>query len=117
MAPTLIQQEREGVAEHFSEQVMAQMPQASHLDTLDEVAVHELTEDHIDPVTKAAEDGTVSGPGGLPSFLEGACNCRPCSASISWGVGLQWLQPPTTILCRPKAALPPKHRQRWARAN
>ena len=65
MVPTLVQQGREGVAEHFSKQAMAQMPQVSRPDTLDEVTVHELTEDRIDPVTDAAEVGTASGTGGL----------------------------------------------------
>ena len=65
MVPTLVQQEREGVAEHFSEQAMARMPQVSYPDTLDEATVHELTEDRIDPVPQAAEAGTASGPGVL----------------------------------------------------
>lgn len=72
MVPTLVQPEREGVAEHFSKQAMAQMPQVSRPDALDEVTVHELTEDRIDPVPDAAEVGTASGPGVLPGFLVGS---------------------------------------------
>lgn len=71
MVSTLVQQEREGVAEHFSEQAVAQMPQVSRPDALDEVTIHELTEDRIDPVPQAAEEGTASGSGVLPGFLVG----------------------------------------------
>ena len=47
------------------------MPQVSYPDTLDEVTVHELTEDRIDPVPNAAEVDTASEPGVLPGLLEG----------------------------------------------